>query len=99
MYVNLCNRVFALTAGENRIVEFVWFCYDADMNTHTLVSKKSGGRMFSIPVTLEQIAQGIRKLSRAELNTLEILLDPNAAKTIRDSMRQAQTGLLKKIAP
>ena len=53
--------------------------------------------MLLIPVTLEQIAQRIRKLSRAELNTLEMLLDRDAMKTIRESMRQAKAGMLKKI--
>ena len=65
----------------------------------TTTSKKSAGRILSIPVTLEQIAQGIRNLSKAELDTLEMLLDRDAMKTVHESIRQAKTGLLRKIAP
>lgn len=52
----------------------------------------------SIPVTLEQIAQGLRGLSSQELETLEILLDRGATDTIRESMKQAKAGKLKRLS-
>jgi len=50
-----------------------------------------------IPVTLEQIAHGLRGLSKRELETLEILLDREATKTIREGMGQVRSGKLKKL--
>jgi len=59
---------------------------------------KSTRQSFSIPVTLEQIAQGLRGLSGQDLETLEILLDQAATRTIRESTRQAKEGKLKRLA-
>lgn len=52
----------------------------------------------AIPVTLEQIAAGLRGLSKAEFETLEILADREAAKILPESMRQASKGKIKKLS-
>lgn len=59
---------------------------------------KSTRRNPSIPVTLEQIAQGLRTLSKQELETLEILVDTETMHTIQESMRQAKEGKLKRLS-
>ncbi len=62
------------------------------------IATKSMRQHLSIPVTLEQIAQGLRGLSGQELETLEILLDQGATHTIRESMKQAKEGKLKRLS-
>ncbi|GEM_PF-5550068 len=62
------------------------------------IATKSMRQHLSIPVTLEQIAQGLRGLSGQELETLEILLDQGATQTIRESMKQAKEGKLKRLS-
>lgn len=52
----------------------------------------------AIPVTLEQIAAGLRGLSKAEFETLEILADREAVKIIPESMRHASKGKIKKLS-
>ena len=49
-------------------------------------------RTVSISITLSQIAEGLRKLSRSEIETLELLLDKKAMKVIKKSLDQAQHG-------
>ncbi len=61
------------------------------------VNTKSIVRHLSIPVTLEQIAQGLRGLSVQELETLEILVDSDAIRTIRESAKQAKEGKMKRL--
>ena len=46
----------------------------------------------TIPVTLSQIAAGLRKLSPGELETLELLLDKEAMRVIDRSAREAKRG-------
>ena len=55
-------------------------------------------KTISLPVTLEQIAYGLRSLSARELETLAILLDRDAIKTIQKSIGEAQRGKLKKLS-
>ena len=61
-------------------------------------TKSTRHNPLSIPVTLEQIAQGLRGLSGEELETLEILLDQRATHTIRESVRQAKEGKLRRLS-
>lgn len=65
-------------------------------NMETGIKSKRGN--LSIPVTLEQIAQGLRGLSDRELETLEILVDPRASQTISESVKEARRGKLKRLA-
>ena len=51
----------------------------------------------SITITLPQIAEGLRKLSRSELETLELLLNKDALRTIQKSVKQATRGQLKEL--
>lgn len=55
-------------------------------------------KMISLPVTLEQIAHGLRRLSARELETLAILLDRDAMKTIQKSISEARDGKFKKLS-
>ena len=55
-------------------------------------------KTISLPVTLEQIAYGLRALSAQQLETLAILLDQDAVKTIQKSMREASQGRFKKLS-
>lgn len=58
---------------------------------------KSSQSSYFIPVTLEQIAASLSGFSKRELETLDILLDREAMKTIQESFRQARSGKLKKL--
>ena len=51
----------------------------------------------SIPITLPQMAEGLRTLSAQDLETLEILLDKDAMKIIDQSVAQAKRGKLKEL--
>jgi len=51
--------------------------------------------MINLPVSLEQFAFGLRKLSRADLLTLEILLDKKAMKTIRQGIKEVEKKKIK----
>lgn len=55
-------------------------------------------KTISLPVTLEQIAHSLRGLSSRQLETLAILLDQDAVKTIQKSINEAQEGRLKKLS-
>ncbi len=48
-----------------------------------------------LPVSLEQIAEGLRNLSRRDLITLELLLDPRAMAAIKQSLRETARGKTK----
>jgi len=61
--------------------------------TNTKFSKSS----YFIPVTLEQLAEGLRGLSKRELETLDILLNREAMKTLQESFRQSRSGKFKKL--
>ena len=50
-----------------------------------------------IPITIPQIAEGLRKLSKKELETLELLLDKKAMRTIARSREQAKKGKLREL--
>ena len=58
---------------------------------------KSYSPSVSIPVTLPQIVEGLRKLSKKDLETLELLLDKGAMKTVRRSAGEAKRGKLKEL--
>lgn len=51
----------------------------------------------SIPVTLPQIAEGLRRLSQSDLETLELLLDNKAMQTIRKSAGEAKRGKMREL--
>lgn len=51
----------------------------------------------SIPITLPQFAEGLRKLSKKDLETLELLLDKKAERTIRRSAAESKHGKLKEL--
>lgn len=51
----------------------------------------------SIPITLPQIAEGLRQLSLADLETLELLLDKKALRIIERSVAQARRGTIKEL--
>lgn len=48
-----------------------------------------------LPVSLEQLAVGIRKLSRSNLLTLELMLDEKAMRTMKSSLRDTARGKVK----
>jgi hypothetical protein len=52
----------------------------------------------TIPITLEQIAHGLRGLSKDDFETLEIIADREAMKIIPESVRQASKGKMRKIS-
>ena len=47
--------------------------------------------------TLHQIAEKLRKLSKEELETLELLLNKEAMQTIQQSANQARRGRIKEL--
>jgi len=47
-----------------------------------------------IPVSLPQIAEGLRKLSRSDLETLELLVDQRATRAIEKSQKEKNQGQL-----
>ena len=51
----------------------------------------------TIHLTLDQLAEGIRVLSKSELETLEILLDKKAMRAIERSRREADSGKLREL--
>lgn len=51
----------------------------------------------SISVTLPQIADGLRKLSASELETLELLLDKKAMRVIKRSGQDAKRGRVREL--
>ena len=53
--------------------------------------------IFSLPVTLPQIADALRKLSKGDLETLELLLDKRAMRAIGKSVAEADKGKLKEL--
>jgi hypothetical protein len=61
----------------------------------SLYSQKSS---CAVPITLEQIAYGLRGLSKDDFETLEILADREAMKIIPESVRQASKGKMRKIS-
>jgi hypothetical protein len=64
----------------------------------TIATKiKLKGEQVTIPVTLDQLAQGLRQLSARELETLELLVDQDAMRVIGRSAVQAKTGKLKEL--
>lgn len=63
------------------------------VNTKT----KSQLPSISIPITLPQLAEGLKKLSKPELETLEILLDKRAMAVIKKSLSQVKEGKFKEL--
>ncbi len=61
------------------------------MNTQILQNTN----IVNVPVSLEQLAVGIRKLSHSELLTLELLVDKKAMKTIAESLVAEKNGRVK----
>lgn len=53
----------------------------------------------SLPVTLPQIAEALRKLTKSDLETVELLLDKKTGTAIWKSAEQARRGQIKEIAP
>lgn len=53
--------------------------------------------LVSIPVTLPQIAEGLRRLSKSELETLELLLHKEAMRTIKQSVAQEKRGKVREL--
>lgn len=53
----------------------------------------------TISVTLSQIADGLRKLSPGELETLELLLDKKAMRVVEQSAREAKRGKVRELLP
>lgn len=51
--------------------------------------------MINVPISLEQLAVGLQKLSRSNLLTLELLLDKKAMETIQASLRASAKGKVK----
>ena len=58
---------------------------------------KSKSFSVSIPITLPQIAEGLRKLSASEMETLSLLLDKKAVRTIKTSVQQARQQKLREL--
>ena len=51
----------------------------------------------SVPVTLSQIAEGLRRLSKKDIETLEILLNKESMRLIRRSASEAKRGKLREL--
>lgn len=63
------------------------------METKTF--QKSG--TVNMPISLNQLAEGLRKLSRSELTTLELLVDKKTLKTIEKSLKDTKRNKIKKL--
>ncbi|MEK7507077.1 MAG: hypothetical protein AAB585_00850 [Patescibacteria group bacterium] len=62
---------------------------ETEMNSKTNV--------IHLPISLEQLATGLRKLSRSDLTTLELMLDRPAMRTIQKGLRDTNRGKIKKL--
>jgi hypothetical protein len=51
----------------------------------------------SISVTIPQIAEGLRQLSKKDIETLEFLLNKKMMRTVRRSADEARRGRLKEL--
>ncbi len=60
-----------------------------------VATTKSKAEQVAIPVTLDQLAHGLRQLSARELETLELLVDQDAMRIIGRSVAQTKAGKLK----
>jgi len=62
----------------------------------TRIAQKTNGTI-KLPVSLEQLAQGLRELSHVDLITLELLVDKRAMETIKKILRDTKGGKVKKL--
>ncbi|MBI4120564.1 MAG: hypothetical protein HY454_03825 [Parcubacteria group bacterium] len=58
---------------------------------------KIGNPTVSIPITIPQMAEGLRKLSRKDLETLELLLDKKAMRAIQKSVLDVKQGRVREL--
>lgn len=65
--------------------------------TKSKISISSETPTISIPITIAQIAEGLRNVSKSELETLELLLDKKAMQIIEKSRNEANQGKFKKL--
>ena len=61
------------------------------MTTDTLIKKNKPAPSFS------QIVEGVKKLSKSELETLALLLDKEAGETIRKSVQEMKRGKMREL--
>jgi len=54
------------------------------------IAEKKEYPLVSIPITIPQIAAGLRKLSKSELETLTFLIDKRAMTTIQKSRKEME---------
>ncbi len=58
---------------------------------------KTDQSTISIPVTVPQIAEGLRQLSKKDLETLELLLDKKAMRAIQKSVSEVEQGRVREL--
>ncbi|KKW17009.1 MAG: hypothetical protein UY56_C0005G0034 [Parcubacteria group bacterium GW2011_GWA1_50_14] len=61
------------------------------------LTTKSKFSSISIPVTLPQIAEGLKNLSKSELETIELLLNKEAMRIVKKSAAQVSRYKLKEL--
>ncbi|TRZ95401.1 hypothetical protein D4R78_03705 [bacterium] len=65
--------------------------------TKSKISISSETPTISIPITIAQIAEGLRNVSKSELETLELLLDKKAMRIIEKSRSETNQKKLRKL--
>ncbi|MFY9493125.1 MAG: hypothetical protein WAP55_01450 [Minisyncoccia bacterium] len=56
-------------------------------------------RTAHLPLALHQAAESLKKLSKNELETLELLLDKETSRVIKRSVSQAKKGQMRELKP
>ncbi|MEK7609420.1 MAG: hypothetical protein AAB476_03000 [Patescibacteria group bacterium] len=56
-------------------------------------------RTADLPLALRQAAESLKKLSKTELETLELLLDKEASRVIKRSVSQVKKGKARELKP
>lgn len=68
------------------------YCYTLNKLMLTKADPSTIQSTVSIPVTIPQIAEGLRRLSKNDLETLELLLDKKAMGAVKRSIFQVKSG-------
>jgi hypothetical protein len=66
--------------------------YAGNIMANKLAQKLS---VVNLPISLDQLATGLRQLSHSELATLELLLDHKAMQAVQKSIKEVRRGKIR----
>ena len=67
------------------------------ISNHSIAQDSQAGSVINVPLTLDQVAVALRQLSASELETLELLMDDTAMKTIHEGIEEERHGKLREL--